>query len=161
MMKRLALIALAFLGSMALVSAEVVRPAPNFSWVNVQGKVENLSAFKDRTIVLLITNSPRNWRFRGQLGQLNKLYQTFASRNTIFVAAFTETPGRVNSNIPFVLASDGPRVGFEYGSNEQFLIAIIGRDGNLDCVTDRILPAQRILDIAVNSFVNQELMRRP
>ena len=39
-------------------------------------------------------------------------------------------------------------------------IAVIGADGNLDCFSTRVLPAQRIFDIIQNSYTNQKQLRR-
>ena len=41
-----------------------------------------------------------------------------------------------------------------------FSISIIGMDGNLDYVSNRVVPAQRIFDIIDNSFAKQKLLRR-
>ncbi len=153
------LIALAISATSA--HALVARPAPNVQWVNSSGKIETLAAFKGRPVVILIAPSPRTWAFRFQLTRLKSSYQRLANQNTIFVAAFTQETGRVNSNIPFAVAADGPKVGFEYDATDRFAIAIIGRDGNLDYFTNRVLPGQRIIDVIANSFVTQNLMRRP
>jgi hypothetical protein len=67
----------------------------------------------------------------------------------------------IRSNIPFMVAADGPRVGYEYESGERFGIAFIGRDGNLDYVTNKVIPAHRVYDLINNSFVAQRNMRRP
>jgi hypothetical protein len=147
-----------FLGS---ASSAVVRPAPNITWVDFTGKVKGLSAFKGQPVVILIAPSPQDRAFRAQVGQLHKMYERYAAAKVVFVAAFTQEPGRIKSNIPFAVAGDGPRVAFDYQTGEKFGIAIVGRDGNLDYVTDRVLPAQRIFDVINNSFVPQELLRRP
>ena len=52
-------------------------------------------------------------------------------------------------------------MGYDYEGSERFTIAFIGRDGNLDYVTNKVLPAQRVYDIVGNSFVTQQNMRRP
>jgi hypothetical protein len=141
--------------------AAVVRPAPNVQWVDYTGQSKGLGAFKGQPVVILIAPSPRDWKFRAQVGQLQKMYERYAAARVVFVAAFTREPGRIRSNIPFVLAADGPRVAFDYQTGEKFGIAIVGRDGNLDYVTNKVLPAQRIFDVINNSFVPQELLRRP
>jgi len=111
--------------------------------------------------VLLIAPTPRDRAFRSQLGQLRKMYQRYAANRAVFIAAFTAEGGRIKSNIPFVLAADGPRVGYDYEGGERFRIAFIGRDGNLDYVTNKVIPAQRVYDIMGNSFVTQRDLRRP
>ena len=89
------------------------------------------------------------------------MYERYAAQRVVFIAAFTGEGGRIESNIPFVLAADGPRVGYEYEGSERFRIAFIGRDGNLDYVTNKVIPAQRAYDILGNSFVPQRDLRRP
>lgn len=140
--------------------ALVVNPAPNITWIGSTGKAQNLSAFKGQPVVVLIARSPRDWSFRAQVGQIQKMYERYGADRTVFIAAFTEQPGVIHSNIPFAIASDGPRVAHDYQAG-KFTIAVIGRDGNLDYVTNRVLPAQRIFDVIGNSFVTQERLRRP
>jgi hypothetical protein len=89
------------------------------------------------------------------------MYERYAANKTVFIAAFTREGGVVGSNIPFLVAADGPRVGYEYEGGERFRIAFVGRDGNLDYVTNRVVPAQRVYDLIGNSFVPQRNMRRP
>ena len=143
------------------VSAVVVRPAPNFNWIDSTGRQRGLSALKGQPVVLLIAPTPHNRAFRAQLGQLRKMYERYAAHKVVFLAAFTQEGGRIRSNIPFALASDGPRVGYDYEGGERFTIAFIGRDGNLDYVTNKVVPAQRAFDIIGNSFVPQRDLRRP
>lgn len=143
------------------LSAVVVRPAPNVNWIDSSGRQKALSALKGQPVVLLIAPSPRDRSFRSQLGQLRRMYERYAAQRVVFIAAFTGEGGRVESNIPFVLAADGPRVGYDYEGSERFRIAFIGRDGNLDYVTNKVIPAQRAYDIVGNSFVPQRDLRRP
>ena len=151
------------LGGLVLGSlqAEVVRPAPNVTWLDSTGKLKGLAAFKGQPIVILVAPSPLDRRFRAQVGQLQKMFERYAAQKVVFVAAFTQEAGRIKSNIPFAVAGDGPRVAFDYQTGEKFGIAIIGRDGNLDYVTGKVLPAQRIFDVIGNSFVPQVQLRRP
>lgn len=143
------------------VAAVVVRPAPNIRWVDSTGGTKTLATFNGQPVVVLIAPSPQSWAFRSQVGQIQKMFERLAARKTVFVAAFTQEEGRIKSNIPFAVAADGPRVALDYDVGEKFGIAIIGRDGNLDYVTDRVVPAQRIYDIIGNSFVSQSQLRRP
>lgn len=143
------------------LSAVVVRPAPNVNWIDSSGRQKALSAFKGQPVVLLIAPSPRDRSFRSQLGQLRRMYERYAAQRVVFIAAFTGEGGRIESNIPFVLAADGPRVGYDYEGSERFRIAFIGRDGNLDYVTNKVIPAQRAYDIVGNSFIPQRDLRRP
>lgn len=143
------------------LSAVVVRQAPNVNWIDSTGRQRALSALKGQPVVILIAPSPRDRAFRSQLGQLRKMYERYAANKTVFIAAFTQEGGVVGSNIPFLVAADGPRVGYEYEGGERFRIAFVGRDGNLDYVTNRVVPAQRVYDLIGNSFVPQRDMRRP
>ncbi|HVK57838.1 MAG TPA: hypothetical protein VM735_03590 [Candidatus Kapabacteria bacterium] len=161
MKKAFFLAAAAMALSLGGASAAVVRPAPNINWVDYTGKLKGLSAFKGQPIVVIVAPSPLDRSFRAQVGQLQKMYERYAAARVVFVVAFTQEPGRIKSNIPFAIAGDGPRVAFDYQTGEKFGIAIVGRDGNLDYVTGRVLPAQRIFDVINNSFVPQESLRRP
>lgn len=143
------------------LSAVVVRPAPNVNWIDSTGRQRSLSALKGQPVVILIAPSPRDRAFRSQLGQLRKMFERYAAHKTVFIAAFTQEGGVIRSNIPFMVAADGPRVGYEYEGGERFRIAFIGRDGNLDYVTNKVVPAQRAYDLIGNSYVFQRNMRRP
>lgn len=162
MMKHFFLLVATILG-VSLVSAPaiVVRPAPDFSWTNAEGKTETLKAFKGQPVILVVAPSPRSWSFRAQVGQIQKMYERYAANKAVFVAAFTEEQGVIRSNIPFVVAADGPRVAFEYQTGERFGFAVIGRDGNLDYVTRKVIPAQRLFDIIGASYVPQTAIRKP
>lgn len=143
------------------LSAVVVRPAPNVNWIDSTGRQRALSALRGQPVVVLIAPSPRDRAFRSQLGQLRKMYERYAAQKTVFIAAFTQESGVIRSNIPFLVAADGPRVGYDYEGGERFRIAFIGRDGNLDYVTNKVIPAQRVYDLIINSFIFQRNMRRP
>jgi hypothetical protein len=145
----------------AAAHAIVVRPTPDVRWIDASGQTRSLSQFKGQPVVLLITPNARNRSFRSQLGRLRGISERLGAQKVIFLAAFTSEPGRVPSNIPFALAADGPKVGFDFGSDGRFQIAIIGADGNLDYVTSKVLPGQRIYDVIANSFARQREMRRP
>jgi hypothetical protein len=161
MKKYLLLIAGFCLLAPGMLPALVVRPAANIQWLDANGKLKGLAAFKGKPVVVVVARSPRDWAFRSQVGQLNKMYERLAANKVIFIVAFTGEQGRIGSNIPFVLAPDGPRVAYDYQMGEKFGIAIVGRDGNLDYVTNKVLPVQRIYDIVGASFVTQEMIRRP
>lgn len=159
LMKRI--LSLVLFSVLLAVSTEAapVREAPDFSWVDASGKPQSLKKFRGKPVVLLIAQSPRTRRFRAQIGQIHNSYQRLGALNAIFVAAFTQAPGRIKSNIPFALANDGPQVGALYNV-QDYSIAIIGKDGNLDYITTKVLPDQRIIDVINNSFVLQENIRR-
>jgi hypothetical protein len=142
--------------------ANVVRPVPDFSWIGLGGKVETLTQFRGQPVILLITTGPRNWAFRSQIGQLQSVYQRLAATGAVCVAAFTRETGVIRSNIPFVQAQDGPRVAFLTGTQgPRFTIILIGKDGNMDAISQSVLSGQRVLDIISNSFVVQQTLRRP
>lgn len=161
-MKRWAILLLLLSGlPMGGVMGEVVRPAPNIQWIDASGGTKSLSDFRGQPVVLILTPSYRTWAFRRQLGRLKPVYERLAAMKAVFVVAFTSEAGRVPSNIPFAIAADGPKAAFDYGVTDKYAIAIIGRDGNIDYLTSKILPGQRIIDVINNSFVAQERMRRP
>jgi hypothetical protein len=137
----------------------VVRPAPEFAYTGVGGR-KSLRSLRNQPVVLIVSRSPETRAFRKQLKALETIYQEFASRGTVFVAAFSEKEGQVPSNIPLVVASNGPAVATAYGLRDDLVIAIIGRDGNLDLHTDRVLPAFRIREVIQNSYAVQSAARK-
>lgn len=152
--------ALAFLGLLATLQAEVVRPAPEIQWTSSSGATEKLSKFRGQPVVILIAPSPRNWTFRSQVGQLQQVYERLGAMKAICIAAFTENTGQIRSNIPFAIAPDGPRVAYDLNVQRGFAIGIVGRDGNLDYIHNRVTSGQRVIDIIQNSFVLQQDLRR-
>ncbi len=150
-------IALAFMG---IAEARVVRPAPDFSWATSAGVAKSLKSLEGQPVVVLIAPSPKDRKFRKQVKQLEADYQRLASKGLICFAAFTEEGGRVGSNIPFIVAADGPRVGFLYEIPTGFAMAIIGPDGNLDYLTDDVVDAQRVIDVMNNNASRQEYLRK-
>jgi len=160
-MKHRLLIVVCFLLAPGLLPALVVNPAPNVPWLDANGKVQGLGVFKGQPVILVVAPSPQDRTFRAQLGQLRQMYERYAANKVIFIAAFTQAQGRIRSNIPFVLAADGPRTSYDFKTGDRFGIAFIGRDGNLDYVTNKVIPAQRAFDIVGASFVTQEKLRRP
>lgn len=144
----------------APLRANVVRPSPDFSWIDATGKAKPAKELRGRPIVVLVAESPRQWAFRSQVGQLQKIYQRFAADGLVCVAAFSREPGVIRSNIPFLTVPDGTSTAAAFDTAQGFSIAIIGMDGNLDYVGNRVVPAQRIHDIIDNSFAKQKLLRR-
>jgi len=132
----------------------VVRLAPNFTWEGAP-KLTSLRNVSGQPVVLLIARSPREGAFNKQAKNLQKVYSQFASRGTIFAAAFTEEGGIIRSNIPFVNVNNGAQVAAEYGANSGFTIIIIGKDGNVDYQTGKVLPATRVHDVIQNSYAVQ------
>lgn len=153
---------LALLAGLLLPSrAEVVRPAPEFRWIDATGGAKSSRDFLGRPVVVVIADSPRQWAFRSQVGQLQQMYEQLAAQKIVCVAAFSKETGVVRSNIPFVTVADGPRVAADFNSPGGFAVAVIGKDGNLDFFSPKVAPVEKIRDVMRNSFVVQQAMRRP
>ena len=140
-------------------ASPVVRPAPDFSFVGVGAK-RTLRSLRGQPVVVLISRSPDTSAFKKQAKRLAPIYQEFASRGTVFVAAFSENGGQIHSNIPFVVAANGAAVAAAYGLTDDLRIAIIGKDGNLDLETDKVIPALRIREVIQNSYTVQQAARK-
>jgi peroxiredoxin len=145
------LFALSLLVALATAHAVVVRPAPDFTIPGI-GKMKSLKALRGQPVVLLIAKSPRVGDFKEQAKNLKDIYQQFASKQVVFVAAFTEEAGVIKSDIPFAVADNGPAVAGAYGVTDKFNIVIIGKDGNVDYQTNKVLPSSRVRDVIQNSF---------
>jgi hypothetical protein len=154
-----ALFALTFLATAAL-QAEVVRPAPDFSWIDSTGKSKPGKEFRGRPLVILVAENPMDRTFRSQIDQLEKIYQRFAADGLVCVAAFSRESGVIPSNIPFLTVPDGAATAAAFDTATGFSISIIGMDGNLDYVSNRVVAAQRIYDIIDNSYAKQKMLRR-
>ena len=137
----------------------MVRPAPDFTWVGV-GKTRSLRSLRGQPVVLVITDSPRSGEFKKQLKWLKEIYQQFASRGVVFIAALPEEEDTVKSDIPFVIANNGPSVAAAYGVEKGFALVVIGKDGNIDYQTDEPRTGQRVRDVIQNSFVVQSSGRK-
>jgi peroxiredoxin len=153
-------ILLAFCSAFSGVEANVVRWAPDFSWLKSGGNRATLKSLRGQPVVLVVAPSPRHGKFRKQARQLQRTYQLLGNDKAVMVAAFTQEPGVIRSNIPFVLAANPGAVAQSYGVAGDFAVFVIGRDGNLDEISDRVLSGQRVLDIINNSFVAQRDNRR-
>lgn len=158
-MRRL-LLALTLLAAFATAQAAVVRLAPDFTFPGIGNKPKSLKSLRGQPVVLVIADSPRTGDFKAQAKNLKDIYQQFASKQVVFIAAFTGEPGLIKSDIPFAVANNGPAVAGAYGVVEKFNIVIIGKDGNVDYQTKKVLPASRVRDVIQNSFVVQESARR-
>ena len=154
------LLALVTLLSVLPLHADVVRAAPDFSFPAV-GKARSLRSLRGQSVVLLVARSPKEGAFKKQLKYLREIYQQFASKEVIFVAALREGEGPVQSDIPFAVASNGPGVADAYGVTDDFAIVIIGRDGNIDYQTKKVLTPERVRDVIQNSFTVQSSARKP
>ncbi len=153
---------LALLATLALsqAHAEVVRPAPDFTW----GPGKTLKSWKGQPVLLLIAPSPKSSAFRKQADRIQAVYQEFAARNAVFVAAFTDPEAAsqpLPSNIPFVIASNGAQIAANYGFEGKFAVVVIGKDGNLDLNSAKVVPASRIMDMILNNFEQQAAERKP
>ncbi len=145
---------------LALVAnAGVVRLAPNFTWEGPPG-ANSLRALRGQPVVLIIAPSARSGAFRAQLKKLRDLYQEFASRKVVFAAALADGSEDIPSNIPFALVRNGAQVAEAFEAGDRFQIVLIGRDGNVDYQTDKVLPASRVREVLMNSFVEQDERRK-
>jgi hypothetical protein len=138
--------------------AGVVRPAPSFTFGGAGGK-NSLGSLRGQPVVLIIARTAKTKALRTQLGNLQAAYHDSASRGAVFVAAILDGD-TVPSDIPFVHANNAAAVAAAYGMQGDFLIAVIGRDGNLDLVTDKPIPGMRVFEVIKNSFDVQDKARR-
>jgi hypothetical protein len=137
----------------------VPRPAPEFVWSSISGKLRRLRDVRGQAAVLIFAGQPVQKDFRAQLKQIAKRYRQLSARNVLFFVAFTKESGLIRSNIPFIVLPDPLTVADAYRVGD-FGIAIIGPDGNLDYATDEVISGQRIVDVVNNSFVPQLQSRR-
>jgi hypothetical protein len=151
------LLALCFTAS---APANIIRNAPDFSWPGAGNKNRSLKSLRGQPVVLVIADSPRNGDFRKQLKWLKKTYSELAAKGTVFIAAFRNGEGPVKSDIPFVVANNGAAVASAYDVSGHFGLAIIGKDGNLDYVTNQVRTGERVRDVIINNFVPQNASRK-
>ncbi len=138
----------------------VPRPAPDFLWSGVNGKVRRLRELRGHPVVLIFAENPTQKLFIKQIKELNRRAGQLASRYTLFFVAFTRETGLVTrTDIPFVILPDPGSVADAYRVGD-FGIAIISADGNVDYATDRVITGQRVLDVIVNSYAAQVNSRR-
>jgi hypothetical protein len=141
-------------------SPSVPRPAPEFLWSGVNGKVRRLRDLRGHPVVLIFAESPNQKLFIKQIKELNRRSKQLATRQTLFFVAFTRETGLVTrTNIPFVILPDPGSVADAYRVGD-FGIAVISTDGNVDYATDRVVTGQKILDVIVNSYAAQVHSRR-
>jgi len=144
----------------ALRAAGTTYEAPGFTAGASTGKKITLASLRGRPAVLLIAPSPGNGAFRRQLAELRGRYERLAAQHILCFAAFTQGEGRIPSNIPLITVDDPVATAAAYGVREGFAIAVIGRDGNLDCLSERPLAGQRVMDLVMNNAAMQELLRK-
>lgn len=140
--------------------ATVIRKAPDFSWPGAGNKSRSLRSLQKQPVVLVIADSPRNGAFRKQIAWLQKTYSQLAAKGTIFIAAFREGEGPVQSDIPFVVANNGSAVASAYGVEGEFALVVIGRDGNVDYQTDQARTGERVRDVIINNYEVQAATRK-
>src|ERR1700722_8873256 len=146
-------------GSVSALPA-VPRPAPEFLWSGVNGKVRRLRDVRGHPVVLIFAENPSQKTFIKQIKELNRRAKQLAARYTLFFVAFTRETGAVTrTDIPFVILPDPGAVADAYRVGD-FGIAVISPDGNVDYATDRVITGQRILDVIVNSYAAQVHARR-
>lgn len=138
----------------------VISVAPAFSGGGAEGRTICLSSLKGKPVILLIAPSPKYRAFRKQISELRGLYERLAADGTICFAAFTSEGGVIPSNVPFLTVNNPAAVASSYDVTGQFAVVVIGRDGNLDCLSTKPLPGQRILDLINNNASVQEHLRR-
>ncbi|MDP9291649.1 MAG: peroxiredoxin family protein [Verrucomicrobiota bacterium] len=142
-----------------VAGAAVVRPAPNFTFEGPRS-LSSLRALRGQPVVLIVARSPRDGAVRKQAARLREVYQQFAAHKVVFIAAFVRDSGPVASDIPFVIAPNGEEIAAAYDVHEPFNVIIIGRDGNIDAQTSKVLPASRVRDVIQNSFEEQTARRK-
>lgn len=158
-MNKLLALTLTFALSAAAV-AEVVRPAADFTFPAAGNRNASLRSLRGQAVVLLITDSPDQRAFKKQLRRLEEIYQQLASKKVVFVAALQHGEGPIKSDIPFIVANNGPAVAAAYGADRDFKIAIIGKDGNVDYQTGKVCTGERVRDVVQNSFAVQAPARK-
>jgi len=142
-----------------ICEAAVVRPAPDFGWVGIKGK-STLRSMRGQPVVLVVAKNAKSRAFKKQVKRLRGIYSQFASRGVVFAVAFTEESApQVPSDIPFAIVNDGPGTAAAYGVEKDFAITVIGKDGNVDYTTYKVLPSYRVRDVIQNSFAVQKVAR--
>jgi hypothetical protein len=156
---RSAILALSLLFVVA-AQAAVIHLAPDFTFIGAGDKARSSRSLRGQAVVLVIADSPKSGALKKQLKNLEEIYQQLASKGVVLVAAVVNGEGPIPSNIPVAVANNGAAVAASYGVNKGFQIAIIGRDGNLDYQTDRVLAPERVRDVIQNSFDVQNSARK-
>jgi hypothetical protein len=141
-------------------ASPIANLAPPFTGGANAGRKITLSSLRGKPVLLVIAPSPRDRAFRRQMQELRGYYERLAAQGLICFAALTSEGGRIPSNIPFVLVDDAAGTAADYGIEKGFAIAVIGCDGNLDCLSNKPLPGYRINDLVINNAGFQSLLRR-
>ena len=147
-------------GPLGAREESVVNAAPAFAGGGSVGRRITLASLRGKPVILVFASSPSDREFRKQMSEFKGSYERLAAQGMISFAAITSFQGRIPSNIPFILVDDPSPVASAYGVGSGFAIAVIGPDGNLDCLSLKPLPGQRILDLVNNNAARQTEMRR-
>jgi hypothetical protein len=141
--------------------AEVVRPAPLVAFPSVDGRQRTLKSFAGQPVIVLLADSPKRGDFRDQLKEMEKSFDRLAVRKTVVAAAFKKgDSGEIRSDVPVVTLPEGASVCSAFQMKGKFSIALIGPDGNLDYITDKVLNINRILEVMQNSYEVQKAAHR-
>src|SRR5436190_23570059 len=140
--------------------AVVVHPAPDFTFPAAGSSARGLKSLRGQAVVLVIADSPKNGDFRKELKWLRETYTTFAGKQVVFIAAFKQGEGPVQSDIPFVVANNGAAVAGAYGVGGKFSLVVIGREGNIDYQTSKVCTGERVHDIIRNAWPYQADARK-
>jgi hypothetical protein len=109
---------------------------------------------------MLVAASPASAALRKEADRIEHLYLEFSARKTVFVGAFTASAGRVESNVPYIIAANGAGVAKDFGvTGSEFAVIVIGVDGNVDLVSTQVEAAQRLLDVINNNYTIQAANR--
>ena len=141
-------------------TAGTVRTVPDFTWIGAGGKTYPGRNFRGQPVVILVANSADVGDLRKQARRIEDKYLDFAAKKTVFVVAFTGVQGRVESDVPFVVAQNGAAVAANFGVQAKGLgIVVLGPDGHVDMTSNQVEGAQRLLDIINNTLQTQAASR--
>lgn len=150
-------------------SATVVRPAPDLTFRSANS-TKSLSSLRGHPILLLLGDKASRSRVTDQAQLLEGFYSKLAARKMIFLSAFTDpTDNQVRSNVPFTPVEDPLATVASYkalaqastGSPQTPTVAIIGPDGNVDYIGEKLLSGERVREIMLNNHSVQTKSRRP
>ena len=139
----------------------VVRPTTDFLWIGAGGKTYPLKNLRGQPVVILVAPSPDAKALRQEAGRIQEMYLQFSAHRAVFFAAFSSgQDGGGESNVPYAIVANGAAVAAAYGVKpNQFAVVIVGPDGNVDMVSQKVEGAQRILDIISNNGQAQAVTR--
>jgi len=87
--------------------SNVPRPAPEFVWSSVSGKVRRLRDLRGQPVVLIFATNPEQNEFKKQVKQITRRYKSLSTRSVLFFVAFTKETGVISrSDVPFVVLPD-------------------------------------------------------